>query len=128
MCADIETDQVFAGSAQEAISKTFHLDCFVVGIHDVEIDRPAATREVTDGRSNRDVANPKLGMHAPDEIVVSAHHAGGNPKAIVQRNLQLVTETNPPGNRFEDPPNCFNGCRLHGGAAGGIQGADVRPV
>ena len=89
--------------------------------HDVEIDRPAATREVTDGRSNRDVANPKLGMHAPDEIVVSAHHAGGNPKAIVQRNLQLVTETNPPGNRFEDPPNCFNGCRLHGGAPNRIK-------
>src|SRR5438876_9133216 len=87
MSSHIETDQVFAGSAQEAISKTFHLDCFVVGIHDVEIDRPAATREVTDGRSNRDVANPKLGMHAPDEIVVSAHHAGGNPTAIVQRNL-----------------------------------------
>src|SRR5712692_4171778 len=108
MCADIQTDHVLAASPQEAISKTLHFDCFVVGIHDVEVDRPGATREVTDGRANRYVANPKLGMHAPDEIVVSAHQAGGHPKAIVQRNLQLVTETHTPGNRFEDPSNCVN--------------------
>ncbi len=87
MCADIEADYIPAGLGrpQDPLSKTVHFDCFVVGIHDVEIYGSRATCEGADGRPNRDIASPKLRMHAPDEIMVSIHYTGCQAKTIVER-------------------------------------------